>query len=214
VAGRFGTLIVAAALIGCTTAPSETPDARACYERACAKLRAEPPEATSALEDLDRSIELWPGDFAAYYARAMTYAVLGRYREASQDLLICIRSGDKALARKAHFKLARIFDEKFDDLQGPALAHYEKYLQLGGTDPLALRRKEALQKEDPLVREDDRERKAAAMFDVAEELLREGKIDTGAAMIEEMMRRFPDTEASRTRAPAVLVDLIKRGKAQ
>jgi tetratricopeptide (TPR) repeat protein len=127
-------------------------DALARYRRACCRLRLierdgpREEDIRAALEDLDRAIEASPDDYPAYYARAMAYAVMARYKEAAQDLLVCVQSQDKNLKRKAHVRLGEIYDEKFEEMQVPALRHYQAAAQLGDTS-VAARLKELDQAE-------------------------------------------------------------------
>jgi tetratricopeptide (TPR) repeat protein len=209
-----------AAIDALTSALETRPDAELFYRRACARLRwverngFDGAAVDLALKDFDRSLELWPADGAVTYGRAMAYALAGRYREAAQDLLVCIRSGDAPLARKAHLKLAKIFDEKFEGMSEAARTHLERYAQLGGADPRALRRRDELRSAAPPIRDDEDERKAAALFELSESLMREGQLEPSILCLEELLKKFPGTDTARLRATPALVDLVKKGKAQ
>jgi tetratricopeptide (TPR) repeat protein len=119
----------------------------------------------AVLGDLDRAIELAPDDYWYYYSRAMALAVMARYREAAQDLLVCVQSKDRVLNAKAHRRLAQIYDQKFEDMQGPALRHYELYLQMGGDDRESVHRCSELKKLE-LERPDETSKEEAQLRDL------------------------------------------------
>ncbi len=98
-------------------------------------------ETEAAHADLSEAIA-WSGDPSrAYFARAMASAVVGRYKESVQDLLVCTGAASPPdVRRKAHLMLATIYDEKFEDAEGEAIRHYESYVGLGGADPQAAAR--------------------------------------------------------------------------
>jgi thioredoxin-like negative regulator of GroEL len=219
-----------------------------------------------ALDDLERALEAAPDDYRAFYARAMVYATAARYKEAAQDLLVCVQAPDKAIKRKAHRRLAQIYDEKFEDLQSEALRHYETYLQMGGDDPECRRRSQDLKTaelergaaEDPdraqlaalesarqcaligrheeavellsrilsrsalpeehlraakelYIRERlalESERKASSLYEAALDMLKDDKVGQAKSVLEELVRKYPGSEASRA-ATIKLLELEK-----
>jgi tetratricopeptide (TPR) repeat protein len=248
-------------------------NAEAYYRRACCRMhlmdrngvKEEP--ARQAIEDLDRAVELAPDDYRAYYARAMAYAALARFKEAAHDLLVCVQSQDKSIKRKAHLRLGQIFDEKFEDMEPQALKHFEAYLQMGGTesrryeelkkaelersgaadveqvqlkaleqakmlakagrhadslDILAriltqpVMAKEPLQEARELYMQErlavEAERKAEALFETASGMIQDGKLDVARGVLEELVKKYPTTEAARSKAPAALLELLKKSR--
>ncbi len=186
-------------------------DAEAYYFRACARLHlierggAATEEALKQVfKDLDRAIELSPDDYRAYYARGMAHACLARYKEAVRDLLICVQARDRDLKPKAHRRIGQIYDEKFEHMEEAALRHYESYLQMGGDDPVVARRVEELKKPARP------EGKAEAMFEMAEELYRSGKVEAAKAVLEELLKKHPESSAARERAPQLLMEMMRQ----
>jgi tetratricopeptide (TPR) repeat protein len=217
---------------------------------------------------LDRAIEISPDDYRVYYARAMAYAGLARYKEAVSDLLVCLQSKDRHLRPKAHRRIAQIYDEKFEDMGAAALRHYEAYLQLGGNDSRAVTRvtelkgaelerrthstensaqvlqvarqlaadgkhQEALDLaarllSDPSLPKDtlhevrelfvrerlaaDIERKAETLLDTSTGLMKDGKHDAARAVLEELIKKFPLSDAAQTKAPALLRTILQRNQ--
>jgi tetratricopeptide (TPR) repeat protein len=146
----FPGVVSALSLVACAPRPA-TPEGDP-YQSACDKIdRIRQGEwnervVQETLADLDQAIETAPDDYRAYYARAMVYASAARYKEAAQDLLVCVQAQDKSIKRKAHRRLAQIYDEKFEDLKPESLRHYELYLQMGADDPESRRRAQELKK--------------------------------------------------------------------
>lgn len=182
-------------------------DAEAYYRRACARLHLLEREAVLSeetvrriIKDLDRAIEISPDDYRIYYARAMTNAGMARYKEAVSDLLVCIQSQDRALRPKAHRRIAQIYDEKFEDMQEPALRHYEAYLQLGGSDPATLRRVAEL-KAAHVERGRPRVEDPARLIDLAHRLAMDGKHEESADLLGQLLadRKLPVQTQSEAR---------------
>lgn len=100
-------------------APGESPDVRK-YEQ-------------SALEDFSIAVEKNPAYGDAYFNRAMVLASRAQYKRAVDDLINAARynSNDPEI----HRWLGDLYDQKFEDRTTAAMEHYEKYLDLGGTDP-------------------------------------------------------------------------------
>lgn len=93
-----------------------------------------------AVEDFDAVLRLCPVHPQARYCRGVGYCVLGRYKAAVRDFLWVVQFGTGGLRRRAHRKLALLYDEKLEDQEDRAREHLEKYLQLGGSDAGALQR--------------------------------------------------------------------------
>ncbi len=251
-------------------------DAEALYKRACCRMKlmerdgvkVEP--ARLALDDLDRAIELAPDEYRVYFARAMAYAAQSRFKEAAHDLLVCVQSQDKRVKQKAHLRLAQIYDEKFEEMQGAALRHYEAYIQMGGQEtPVVLRHEELKKSEleragrpdaeaaqvkmlesarhfsasgkhqealdllarilqEPLLAKDplqqakdlyikerlavEIERKADALFEAAAGMIHDGKFDAAQGCLQELLKKYPDTQAAKIRAPGALLEILNKDK--
>jgi len=56
------------------------------------------------------------------------------------------------------------------------------------------------------------DRKADALFDTAQGLIKSGKLDSARDLLEELVKKYPATEAARSKAPAALVELLKKPK--
>lgn len=126
-----------------TAAIGINPDyAEAYYERGCSRVQLRLVRDTKddvrkfeedALRDFSAALKLNPAYGDAYFNRAMVYSSRGQFKPAVQDLL------DAARARpqdpEPNLWLARLYEEKFEDRGMDALARYEKYVDLGGTDP-------------------------------------------------------------------------------
>jgi outer membrane protein assembly factor BamD (BamD/ComL family) len=54
------------------------------------------------------------------------------------------------------------------------------------------------------------ERKASALFDTALDLVKDGKFDAARTILKEIIKKFPETEAARTKSPPLLVELLKK----
>lgn len=187
---------------------SNPEDAEARYRRACARLRlierdgaASEETMRRVLADLDRALELAPDDYRVYYARAMTHAAAARYKEAISDLLVCLQSKDRTLRPKAHRRIAQIYDEKFEDMQGAALRHYEAYLQMGGNDPHAAARAAELKRAE--LERAGSPAEPETLLAAAAKLLKDGRIEAGRAVLEGLIAEYPSTESAR-KAAAIL----------
>ncbi len=82
--------------------------------------------------DYTRAVQLNPAYYEAYFNRAMLAMKFAKFREAVGDLLQCCQLRPKE--SEPHLLVAKVYEEKFEDRQVQALDHYEKYVELGGSD--------------------------------------------------------------------------------
>jgi hypothetical protein len=125
-----------------TDAVRSNPDlAEAYYERGVARVRQRlSPEAREegrrneerALADFSAAIQKNPAYADAYFNRAMIRSSRAQYKPAVEDLLNAVRY--RATDPDPHLALGQIYEAKFDDRIVSAMEHYEKYVELGGTD--------------------------------------------------------------------------------
>lgn len=101
-----------------------------------------------AISDFTQSIALWPLNHDSFYNRGVSYATLAMYREAVRDFQAALRSSDPELLKRAHRKLGLIYQDEYEDMKTEALAHYGKYMELGGEDPDIAKRIKGLQDSD------------------------------------------------------------------
>jgi tetratricopeptide (TPR) repeat protein len=155
-----------------------------------------------AFRDFSSAIRLNPAYGDAYFNRAMVASSRGQFRPAAQDLLEAVRMRPRD--PEPHLWLGRIYEEKFDDRGLAALDHYEKYVDLGGTDPDArekvrvwkdLKRQAAPPTPAPGARpsspeDEDKARKA---HEDALRLIQDGRRDEGVRAVEALLRDFGHT---------------------
>jgi tetratricopeptide (TPR) repeat protein len=132
------------AIVFFTQAVKANPDlAEGWYERAKVeiKLRLDPktegdPRAyeQNALDDFSMAVRKNPAYADAYFNRAMILCSRAQFKLAADDLLNAIRFNPPD--PEAHRWLGDLYEKKFDDRIVLAMEHYEKYVDLGGTDPV------------------------------------------------------------------------------
>jgi tetratricopeptide (TPR) repeat protein len=125
-----------------TTAVKANPDlAEGWYERGKVEIRLRlDPHAEgevqiheeNAIEDFSMAIKKNPAYADAYFNRAMILCSRAQYRPAVDDLLNAVRYNPQD--PEAHRWLGEIYEKKFEDRLLLAMEHYEKYIDLGGSD--------------------------------------------------------------------------------
>jgi tetratricopeptide (TPR) repeat protein len=175
-----------------------------------------------ALLDFSTAIRLNPAYGNAYFNRAMILSSRGQYKPAAQDLL------DAARARpqdpEPNLWLARLYEEKFEDRGLDALARYEKYVELGGTDPDAREKVRAWREikrqaappapapggKAPGPEDEENARKA---HEEALRLFQDGRRDEGAKALEALMGAYGHTrylqDPDRARAIRTAINVFK-----
>lgn len=85
-----------------------------------------------AIDDFSSAIQKNPAYADAYFNRAMVYCSKAQYKPAVDDLLNAVRF--KPRDPEPHLWLGELYEKKFMDSLLLAMDHYEKYIDLGGTD--------------------------------------------------------------------------------
>jgi len=191
-------------------APGEEPgqDVRICEE--------------NALTDFTIAVQKNPSYADAYFNRAMVLASRAQYKLAVEDLLSAIRFNPQD--PDSHRWLGTLYELKFEDRLLSAMDHYEKYVDLGGTDPV-IREKVRVWKESrraasaipqaarkPATPED--ERKAAEMHARAMELLGMPDKTEAVQMLENLLSTYGNTkyvQEKMSALQAVISTFKKRG---
>ncbi|HLF92646.1 MAG TPA: tetratricopeptide repeat protein [Planctomycetota bacterium] len=151
-----------------------------------------------AIADFTRAIQLNPSHGDAYYNLAMVFLSRAMYRQAAEQLLNAIRFLPQD--PEPHLDLARIYEQKFEDMQPQAYEHYEKYADLGGRDREARekareqkeRRKQSAPPTGKAPTEED-EKKAQELHDRAMLLLKEDKRAEAVKLVEELLSVYGRT---------------------
>src|SRR6185295_7173212 len=86
-----------------------------------------------AYDDFSTAIRKNPAYGDAYFNRAMILCSRAQYKLAADDLLNAIRYKNRDA--EAHRWLGDLYENKFQDAILLAMDHYEKYVDLGGSDP-------------------------------------------------------------------------------
>lgn len=164
-----------------------------------------------ALNDFTLALQKNPAYADAYFNRAMVLASRAQYKLAVDDLLNAIRYNPHD--PEAHRWLGNIYEMKFEDRLVAAMEHYEKYVDLGGTDPDIREkirqwkefRKSAMatppQSLKPATPED--ERKAAEIHTRAMELLVMPDKTEGLQMLETLLGTYGNTKYVQDRMAAL-----------
>lgn len=85
-----------------------------------------------AAADYAQAVRANPALYDAYFNRAMIDLYFARYREAARDLIHCSQLNERD--PEPHMILGWLYEEVFENRLAQAIEHYEKYVQLGGTD--------------------------------------------------------------------------------
>ena len=85
-----------------------------------------------AVDDFATAIRKNPAYADAYFNRAMILSSRAQYKAAVDDLLNASRF--KPADPEAHLCLGELYENKFEDRIVLAMEHYEKYVDLGGTN--------------------------------------------------------------------------------
>ncbi|HZE95778.1 MAG TPA: tetratricopeptide repeat protein [Planctomycetota bacterium] len=125
-----------------TQALRSNPDlAEAWYERGRCEVRLRLEAGTeedprlleqNAMDDFSVALQKNPAYADAYFNRAMLFSSKAQYKLAVDDLLNAVRF--KPRDPEAHLWLGELYEKKFVDSILLAMDHYEKYVDLGGTD--------------------------------------------------------------------------------
>jgi len=176
----------------------------------------------NALHDFTIAVQKNPSYADAYFNRAMVLASRAQYKLAVEDLLSAIRYNPRD--QDSHRWLGNLYELKFEDRLLSAMDHYEKYVDLGGTDPV-IREKVRTWKESrkamsavpppvhkPATPED--ERKAAEIHARAMELLAMPDKTEALQLLENLLSTYGNTKYVQEKLgalQAVISTFKKRG---
>lgn len=88
-----------------------------------------------ALDSFSMAVRKNPAYADAYFNRAMILSSRAQYKAAIDDLMNAARFNPRDA--EAHLCMGEIYEKKFEDRIVLAMDHYEKYVDLGGTDSVA-----------------------------------------------------------------------------
>jgi len=205
-----------------TQAVTSNPDlAEAWFERGKCEIRIRlDPKAEEdtrvfeekALDDFTVAIRKNPAYADAYFNRAMILASRAQYKAAIDDLLNAVRFNPQD--PEAHRWLGELYERKFEDRIILAMEHYEKYIDLGGSDPV-VREKVRIWKDfkkqlppgtpQPTSRipTPEDEKKAQALHAKALELLKNPDKGEAVKAFEELLSSFGHTKYVQSKLQAL-----------
>jgi tetratricopeptide (TPR) repeat protein len=151
-----------------------------------------------AIGDYSQAIQINPGYGDAYYNRAMVFSSRALYRQAAEDLLNAIKY--KEQDPEPHLDLARLYEQKFEDMGLQADEHYVKYVDLGGRDRDARERARRIKEQKklaasmPKVPAPEDETKAQEIDARVMQLFKDGKKDEAVKLVEELLTTYARTK--------------------
>ena len=157
-----------------------------------------------ALADFTAAIRLDPAYGDAYFNRAMVFSSRAKFKQAAEDLLNAVRYKPKD--PEAHLWLGRLYEEKFEDRMTSAMDHYEKYVDLGGTDTdvrekvkvwKELKKQMATPSKAPTA---DDEKKAEELHETFKRAFAAGRKDEAVKAVEELVSKYGHTQFVQKRA--------------
>lgn len=164
-----------------------------------------------AIEDFTLAIQKNPALGDAYYNRAMLLCARAQYKPAVEDLLNAVRFAPRD--PEPHLWLGKIYESKFEDRMPLALDHFEKYVDLGGTDSEAREKVRAWkefkrQATSPLPQSNkpsspEDERKAQEQHSKAMELLKNPDKSEAVKALEELIGKYGHTKYVQERSRAL-----------
>lgn len=157
-----------------------------------------------ALMDYSVAIKLHPGFGDAYFSRAMIWASRANYKQAVEDLLVCSRY--KGRDPEPQLLLGELYEYKFENMGLTAMKHYEKYVELGGTNEL-VREKVKIWKQlqagtEPPKKEPtaEDEKKAEDLHKQMLGLIAAGKEEEAWKVAEEIVTKYAHTKYFKEKA--------------
>jgi tetratricopeptide (TPR) repeat protein len=207
-----------------TDAVQANPDlAEAWYERGKSniELRLDPKaEGDSrmfeqrALEDFSMAIRKNPAFADAYFNRAMMLSSRAQYKQAIDDLLNAARF--KPRDPEPHLCMGELYESKFEDRIVLAMDHYEKYVDLGGTESTVrekvrvwkdFKKQAAVPESAPTppsrAPTSEEENKAAELHLKALDLLKNPDKSQAVALMEELLTKYGHTKYVQEKARAL-----------
>jgi tetratricopeptide (TPR) repeat protein len=179
----------------------------------------------NALDDFTTAVRKNSSYSEAYYNRAMILASRAQYKSAVSDLLSVVQFSPQD--PEPHRWLGDLYETKFEDRTLKAMEHYEKYVDLGGTDPgirekvrgwKELRKKAAPPSPPtslkPATAED--ELKAAELHSRAMELIQKPDKAEALTILDSLLTTYSNTKyvQEKMRALQALLSVYRRKDAQ
>jgi len=171
-----------------------------------------------ALRDYSLAIRYNPAYADAYFNRAMVLSSRAQYRQAAEDLLNTIRF--RPSDPEPHLWLGRLYEERFENKVPEALDHFEKYVDLGGTDPETREKvrvwkelkKQAAQPPPGKVPTAEDEKKAQELHETFKKLFASGQKDEAIKAIEMLVAQYGHTKyvQERQREFNALLNALKK----
>jgi hypothetical protein len=169
-----------------------------------------------AFEDFSMAIRKNPAFADAFYNRAMLLSSRAQFKQAIDDLLNASRF--KPRDPEPHLWMAQLYEQKFEDRIVLAMDHYEKYVDLGGTNPDArekvriwkdFKKQTAVPESAPpppasnKTPTSDEENKAAELHQKALDLLKDPDKGPAVAAMEELLTKYGHTKYVQEKAKAL-----------
>jgi tetratricopeptide (TPR) repeat protein len=169
-----------------------------------------------AFEDFSMAVRKNPAYADAYFNRAMILSSRAQFKQAIDDLLNAARF--KPRDPEPHLWMAELYEKKFEDRIVLAMDHYEKYVDLGGTDGAA-REKVRIWKDfkkqtapapetvptppSSKAPTSEEENKAAELHQKALEMLKDPDKGPAVAAMEELLSKYGHTKYVQEKAKAL-----------
>jgi len=179
-----------------------------------------------ALDDFSMAVRKNPAYADAYFNRAMILSSRAQYKAAIDDLMNASRFNPRVA--EAHFCMGEIYEKKFEDRIVLAMDHYEKYVDLGGTDATAREkvrvwkdfRKQQSLNPAPVpppsnkIPTAEEESKAAELHQKALELLKQPDKSEAVKAMEELLVTYGHTKYVQEKAKALqaAISIFKKKK--
>lgn len=165
-----------------------------------------------AIDDFSSAISKNPAYSDAYFNRAMVYSSKAQYKPAVDDLLNAVRF--KPRDPEPHLWLGDLYEKKFMDSLLLAMDHYEKYVDLGGTDGVVrdkVRIWKDFRKQIPAITPEptskpttpEDERKAQELHAKALELLKNPDRTEAVKAFEELLGSYGHTKYVQSKLSAI-----------
>jgi tetratricopeptide (TPR) repeat protein len=168
-----------------------------------------------ALSDYSLAIRYNPTYADAHFNRGMVFSSRAQYKPAVEDFMNAARFNPRD--PEPHLWLGRLYQDKFEDRAIAALEHYEKYVELGGTDPKVREQVKAWQElkkaavqpaaKAPTV---DDEKKARELHEEFKKLFSEGRKDEAIKVIETILEKHGHTKYAQDQRLQVLLNALKK----
>ncbi len=163
-----------------------------------------------AVADYTASIQKNPVGYDAYFNRGVMACVFKQYLAAVKDFLQCTQI--RTIDPEPHFLIGQLYETRFENMGVRALDHYEKYVQLGGTNDEAIERVkqwQAVKKQsqpvtptkNPTSQEEDR---AKELHNQLTALISQGtgKSSEAFKVVDELLTKYGHTKYVRDRISA------------